>query len=102
MPAVNKSEQLYGGQRIIASLATIDFASTATAVRSALVVMTGITGARPGDAVIVQPLVRTANQSFGGDVTANDTVSCFFDNYTAGTVDPASQDFMILVIRAAK
>jgi hypothetical protein len=102
MPAVNSTQQIYGGQRIITALATLDFASTLTLVRSALVSVTGITGARPGDVVIVAPVTRSANQSFGGDVTANDTVSAFFDNFTAGTVDPASQDFIIIVIRTTK
>ena len=102
MPAVNSTQQLYGGQRIITALATLDFASTLTLVRSALLVVTGLTGALPGDVVIVSPVARSANQSFGGDVTAAGQVSAYFDNFTAGTVDPASQDFIIVVIRTTK
>ena len=102
MPAPNKLEQLFGGNRVIVGFFTLDFASTLTLARSALLSLTGLTGARKGDVVIIAPLVRTGAQSFGGDVTADDTVSAYFDNFTAGTVDPASQDFVCVVIRTTK
>jgi hypothetical protein len=102
MPAPNKLEQLYGGNRVIVGFFTLDFASTLTAVRSAGLSLTGMTGARKGDIAIIQPLAVAANQAFSAVVSADDTVTAYFDNFTAGTVDPASQDFVVIVIRTSK
>src|SRR5262245_33852824 len=84
------------GSNPIFALCTIDFASTAANTRSTGVDVT-VTGARAGDIVNIRPRTVTGSQQFFAVVSANDTVTCYFDNYTAGTVDPASQEFFISV-----
>lgn len=105
MPAANAVIQFpatAANPIIIEAVATIDFASTLTNVESAGIAVTGITGARAGDHVTVTRIdgTRQAGEDFVGSVTANDQVTVFFQNLSAGTVDLASANFRIRVAKA--
>lgn len=77
--------------------ATIDFLSVpAQSERTSAVT---VTGARSGDAVTVTPLANTAGIIYAGAVTANDTVTVYAKNFTAGAIDPASTTFRVIVFQ---
>lgn len=86
----------------IEAVATLNFASTLTNVESAAVQVTGVTGAQVGDIVHVQRIngTRQAGERFVGEVSAADTLNIYFQNLSAGTVDLASADFRIRVVRS--
>lgn len=77
--------------------ATLDFPSIAAQSQQALTAT--VKGARSGDAVAVTPLADVAGVFFVGIVTAADTVTVYAKNYSAGAVNPTSQDFRIIVIQ---
>jgi hypothetical protein len=76
----------------------IDFASVAANSQSAASTVT-IVGVRHGDAVTVTPLVQTTGIFYKAHVSANDTVSVYACNFTAGAVNPASTSFRIVVLQ---
>ncbi|SNT33822.1 hypothetical protein SAMN06265795_12652 [Noviherbaspirillum humi] len=55
--------------------------------------------ARPGDSVLVTPAADTPGISYSGVVTANDTVTLYAKNFTAGAITPASTTFRIIVLQ---
>lgn len=76
--------------------ATLNFGSIASHSQAALTAT--ISGVRAGDAVqVTAPDVSGVN--FSGSVTADDTVTVYAKNYTAGAVDPPSQTFRIVVLQ---
>lgn len=56
-----------------------------------------ITGVRSGAAVHVTPITPTSGILVDGYVSADDTVTIRAHNYTAGSVDPASSDYRVIV-----
>lgn len=76
----------------------IDFGAVAANSQSAASTVT-ITGVRQGDAVIVTPLADTVGIAYKAIVTGNDTVSVFACNFTAGSINPASTTFRIIVLQ---
>ena len=77
--------------------ATLDFGATAAQTQSALTVT--VTGARQGDAVQVTPTADVSGIVFTGVVTAVNTVTVYAKNFSAGSVNPASQIFRIIVLQ---
>lgn len=77
--------------------ATLDFGATAAQTQSALTVT--VTGARVGDAVQVVPLADVSGVIFAGVVTAANTVTVYAKNFSAGSVNPASQLYRIIVLQ---
>ncbi len=77
--------------------ATLDFGATAAQSQSALTVT--VTGARAGDAVQVTPLADVSGIIFTGVVTAPNVVTVYAKNFSAGSVNPASQQYRVLVLQ---
>lgn len=77
--------------------AVIDFGSIAG--HSQLSANVTVTNARPGDAVFVTPMTDTAGVIFTGAVTANNVVTVYAKNFTAGAIDPASMQYRIFVVQ---
>jgi hypothetical protein len=76
--------------------ATLNFASIAALGQGTQTVT--VTGARAGDAVqVTTPDV--AGVIFSGSVTADNTVTVYAKNFSAGAVDPPSQVFRIIVLQ---
>jgi hypothetical protein len=75
---------------------TLNFGAIAAQSQAALAVT--LAGVRPGDAVqVTAPDV--SGIVFTGAVTANDTVTVYAKNFSAGLVDPGSQVFRLLVLQ---
>lgn len=95
--------QIDGGASVtgmLAATATLDFGSTLTATSTDLTVT--VTGAAVNDfAQVAPPAAPDANTCFTAWVSAADTVTVRFNNYSGGTVDPASGTYGVLVIKAS-
>ncbi len=83
--------------KVLSATATLDFPST-SAQNSADLTIT-VTGAAVGDTVSlgVPNGSVNANTSFSGWVSATNTVTVRFNNYSSGSVDPASGTFRATV-----
>lgn len=79
--------------------ATLDFASTAAGASSELTIT--VTGAADGDVVSigVPNASSNANSCFTARVSATNTVTVKFNNYSSGSIDPASGTFKIKVFK---
>lgn len=89
----------YGGGRRIVQKATVDLASTATLTTDSSITVT-VTGAAIGDAVLIAPLAEPTTGTFlWGWVSAADSVTVNHSNFSAGTVNPASQSVIIYVFK---
>lgn len=77
----------------------LNFPNTAAQTSSDLNVT--VTNARTGDAVLlgVPNAAMNANSSYFAWVSANDTVTVRFNNYSAAAIDPANATFKISVVR---
>lgn len=84
---------------IKSATATLDFGSTAAGTSSELTI--ALTGAVDGDDVIVSPpnAATNANSCYSARVSAADTVSVKFNNYSSGAIDPASGTFRVSLIQ---
>lgn len=92
--------ELTGMGRFYASVtATLDFPNTAAQTSSDLTVT--VTGALDGDEVTltVPAVSMLASSCYNAWVSASDTVTVRFNNYSAGALDPASGDFVVVVKR---
>ncbi len=96
IPDVGTVEQISG--RIYRATATLNFGSTAAGQSSDLTV--AVTGASVGDPVSVGlPAAPDANSCFTAWVSAADTVTVRFNNYSAGAIDPASGSYKVIVTK---
>ncbi len=78
--------------------ATLDFPNTSAQTSSDLTV--SVTGAAVGDLVQVGlPASIDANSSYMGWVSASNVVTVRFNNYSAGSINPASATFKVLVTK---
>ena len=79
--------------------ATLDFASTNAQLSADLTIT--VTGAADGDVVSlgVPNAAVNANTSYSAWVSAANTVTVRFNNYSSGTVDPASGLFKVFVTK---
>jgi hypothetical protein len=79
--------------------AVLDFPNTLAQTSSDLTA--AVTGARSGDAVLlgVPNAAVNANSSYTAWVSANDTVTIRFNNYSVAAINPASGTFKIAVVR---
>ncbi len=88
-----------GGVKILWARITFDPASSATLLSSDSAGTT-VTGAALGDPVILGSLTApVANVMYTAFVSAADTVKIRFMNTSGGTLDPASQDFIVGVVK---
>ena len=94
IPDVGGVELISG--RIYRATATLNFGSTAAGQSSDLTV--AVIGASVGDPVSVGlPAAPDANSCFTAWVSAVDTVTVRFNNYSAGAIDPASGSYKVIV-----
>jgi hypothetical protein len=79
--------------------ATLDFGNTAAQSSADLTIT--VTGAADGDIVIVGPVNAStnANSCFTAWVSAANTVTVRFNNYSSAAIDPASGTFKVYVIK---
>ena len=79
--------------------ATLNFPSTLTMLSADLTIT--VTGAADGDVVSlgVPNAAVNANTSYSAWVSAANTVTVRFNNYSAGTVDPSSGSFKVFVTK---
>jgi hypothetical protein len=79
--------------------ATLNFPSTTTLLSADLTIT--VTGAADGDVVSlgVPNAAVNANTSYSAWVSAANTVTVRFNNYSSGTVDPASGSFKVFVTK---
>lgn len=79
--------------------ATLDFGSTSAQTSAELTIT--VTGASDGDVVSVSPLnaAYNANTNYTARVSAANTVSVAFNNFSAAAVDPASAVFKVVVFK---
>lgn len=75
--------------------ATLDFGAIAAQSQAGLTAT--VTGAVAGDCVEVTPLADVTGIVFAGVVTAANTVTVYAKNFSAGSVNPASQAYRIIV-----
>lgn len=81
---------------ILTGSATLDFTSTAAQTSSELTIT--VTGAVVNDVVSVgPPAAPNANSSFSAYVSATNTVTVRFNNYSSGAIDPASATYKVTV-----
>lgn len=83
--------------KTIKATATLNFSSTAAQTSADLTITA--TGAAVGDVVQVSPGATDANSSYSAWVSATNTVTVRFNNYSAGAIDPASGTFNVIVIK---
>ncbi len=85
--------------KTLTATGTLDFASTAAQNSSELTIT--VTGASDGDAVVVgvPNAASSANTCFTARVSASNTVTIKFNNYSAGAIDPASASFRVSVLK---
>lgn len=103
-PGLNPARlQVAGGATITAVLsatATLDFPDTAAGTSSDLTI--AVTGATVGSAVTLGcPAAPEANTNYIAWVSAADTVTVRFNNYSAGSVNPDSGSFRVIVVIVA-
>ncbi|MFT3703170.1 MAG: hypothetical protein QM802_12405 [Agriterribacter sp.] len=85
--------------KTLTATATLDFASTA-ALNSRDLTVT-VTGAAVGDVVAigVAPALMLANSCYSGYVSAANTITVRFNNYSVGALNPGSGSFRVTVIK---
>jgi hypothetical protein len=81
----------------LSNTGTLNFGSTAAQTSADLTIT--VTGAVVGQsAKVVPPLASMqANTLYSAHVSAADTVTVRFHNYSAGAIDPASGSFLVIV-----
>src|SRR5581483_10006556 len=96
---VAESAVTYTLAKTLTATATLDFPSTAAQSSSDLTIT--VTGASVGDVVAlgVPNGSMNNNSSFFAWVSASNTVTVRFDNYSTGAIDPASGTFRVSVLR---
>lgn len=88
---------LFGWKRSFTATKTFDFPNIAAGGQSTTTV--AVVGARQGDAVLVTPKTSVAGLDCWGIVTANDVVTIVRANFSLGAIDPASDDFRVVVLQ---
>jgi hypothetical protein len=83
--------------KTLVASAALDFPSTATRLSADLTIT--VTGASTNDFVIVHPGTVVANTTYTAWVSAANTVTVRFNNYSGGTLNPASGTFRVSVIK---
>ena len=82
--------------KVLSATATLDFGNTSTLTSTDLTIT--VTGAAVGDSVAIGlPAAPDANGCFTGWVSAANTVTVRFNNYSAGSIDPASATYRATV-----
>jgi phage head maturation protease len=88
---------LSGWRKSVTATLAHDFASIAAGALASTTLT--VKGVRQGDGVDIHPYSATAGIVYYGIVTANDTVTIYAQNVTAGAVDPASTTFRVIAFQ---
>jgi hypothetical protein len=88
---------LLGWKKTYTGSLTHDFGSINAGAESSTTVT--VTGARVGDAVLVSGAANSAGIFATGVVTADDVVTVYAKNFTAGALNPASTVFRVIVFQ---
>jgi hypothetical protein len=88
---------LFGWKRSYTATTSIDFGLIGAAGQ--LTSNVAVPGARAGDAVLVSAQSQVNGLGVFGYVSANDVVTIVRFNYSAGAIDPAADNFRILVFQ---
>lgn len=88
---------LFGWKRSYTALKTFDFGNIAAGGEATTTV--AVPGARQGDAVIVTSKTKVVGLGVDGFVLANDVATIRRFNYSLGAIDPASDDFRVVVLQ---
>lgn len=85
--------------KLLSGTATLDFGNTAAGTSDDLTVT--ITGAADGDEIVlgVPNAAMSASSSYFAWVSATNTVTIRHNNYSTGSIDPASASFKVSVIK---
>lgn len=85
--------------KTLTNTATLDFGSTAAQTSSELTIT--VTGAADGDVVSlgVPNSASNANSCYTARVSATNTVTVKFNNYSSGAIDPASSIFRVSILK---
>lgn len=96
---VTSANTRYTLAKTLTTTAALDFTSTAAQSASDLTVT--ITGAADGDAVSlgIPNAAVNGNSSYSAWVSAANTVTVRFNNYSSGAIDPANGTFRISIIK---
>lgn len=89
----------YALAKTLTATATLDFGNTAAQSSADLTIT--VNGVSDGDAVSlgVPNAARNANSSFEAWVSGTNTVTVRFNNYSSGSINPASASFRVSVIK---
>jgi hypothetical protein len=90
-------QAIFGWTKTYTATLTHDFGNITTLSETTQTVT--VTGARSGDAVIVRPTTAVNGIIIDGTVTADDIVTVRALNYSSGSIDPASQDYRVIVFQ---
>lgn len=95
----NSTNARYTLAKTLTNTAVLDFASTVAQSSTDLTIT--VTGAIDGDVVSigVPNAAINANSSYSAWVSAVNTVKIRFNNYSTGTIDPASATFRVSIIK---
>ncbi len=96
---VTSSTTRYTLAKTLTNTAALDFSSTSAQTSSTLTIT--VTGAAVDDVVSlsVPTAAYNANSNYTAYVSATNTVTVIFNNYSAGAIDPASGTFRVSVIK---
>lgn len=94
---VTSSTVRYTLAKTLIGSATLDFANTGTNLSADLTI--SVTGAATTDFAIVNPPAANANTCYTAWVSAANTVTVRFNNYSAASVNPASGTFRVTVLK---
>ncbi|MCF8284551.1 MAG: hypothetical protein K9I48_06200 [Sphingobacteriales bacterium] len=94
---VTSSTVRYTLAKTLIGSATLDFGNTSTNISADLTI--SVTGAATTDFAIVNPPAANANTCYTAWVSAANTVTVRFNNYSAASVNPASGTFRVTVLK---
>lgn len=94
---VTSSSVRYTLAKTLIGSASLDFPSTATNISSDLTIT--VTGATTNDFAIVNPPAANANTCYTAWVSAANTVTVRFNNYSAASVNPTAGTFRVTVLK---
>lgn len=89
---------LGGWRKTIKVTQSLDFSSISAQSQEAI--SFSIRGARQGDSVLVTPTADVFGLAFSGLATSKDLVTIYAKNFTAGAINPAAQDFQIIIFQS--
>lgn len=94
---VTSSTTRYTMAKTLIGSATLDFPNTSTRTSADLTIT--VTGATTNDFVTVNPPTVNANTCYTAWVSAANTITVRFNNYSGGSINPSSGTFRVTVLK---